>query len=73
MAARDKELAQLHGDLERSEAEIAACGREKDALVENQTSLEQRLEFFEGKASRAEKRLSDELRKDPKHPFHGRS
>lgn len=73
VAARDRELAQLRGDLERSKAEIVALGREKEDLVENQASLEQRLGFFEAKASRAEKRLSEELRKDPKHPFHGRS
>jgi chromosome segregation ATPase len=73
VASRDRQLARLRRDLERTEAEIATLGREKEDLVENQAGLEQRLEFFEAKAARAEKRLSDELRKDPKHPFHGRS
>jgi len=53
VAARDRELAQLRGDLERNEAEIVALGREKEDLVENQASLEQRLGFFEAKAARS--------------------
>lgn len=68
MAARDRELAQLRRSLERTYAEIATLGREKEDLFENQMSLEQRLAFFETKAARAEKRLGDELRRTPSTP-----